>query len=286
MSAKVSSKKRTKRVHIVQEVIGLLISFVILIPFLLIVLNSLKPKRMANMLQFNLDGVSLGQFLENYKTVFQEANLLSSLGNSVVVTLVSTILVILCSSMAAFVVVRRNSKAMQRINSMVIVGLTLPMAMVPTYFMLNKIHLSTGIGAYAGSILVYVASNFAFAFFLFTGFMKGVPSQIDEAAIIDGAYPLTLFFKVVFPLLKPINVTVAISVAMTVWNDFNISLYLLNSPQRSTAVLSTYLFMGQKASSWNLLFTDVVLVSLPMILVYLLLQKHIVAGLTAGAVKG
>lgn len=175
---------------------------------------------------------------------------------------------------------------MQRIDSLIIVGLTLPLAMVPTYFMLNKLHLSTGIGAYAGAILVYVASNFAFAFFLFTGFMKGVPVQIDEAAIIDGATPLKLFFSVIFPLLKPINVTVAISVAMGVWNDFNISLYLLNSPERSTAVLSTYLFMGQKASSWNLLFTDVVLVSLPMIFVYLILQKQIVAGLTAGAVKG
>lgn len=286
MSVKVSSKKRTKRVQAGQEIFGLLISFVILIPFLLIVLNSLKTKRMANMLQFNLEGASFGQFLENYRTVFEEANLVSSLFNSVIVTLISTMLVIICASMAAFVVVRRNSKMMKKINNMIIVGLTLPLAMVPTYFMLNKIHLSTGVGAYAGAILVYVASNFAFAFFLFAGFMKSVSSQIDEAAIIDGATPLNLFFKVIFPLLKPINVTVAISVAMTVWNDFNISLYLLNSSERSTAVLSTYLFMGQKASSWNLLFTDVVLVSLPMILVYLFLQKHIVAGLTAGAVKG
>lgn len=232
MSVKVSSKKRTKRMRIVQEIIGLLISFVILIPFLLIVVNSFKTKRMAN--------------------------LLSSLCNSVIVTFISTVLVIICSSMAAFVVVRRGTKMMKRIDSMIIVGLTLPLAMVPTYFMLNKPHLSTGAGAYAGAVLVYVASNFAFAFFLFTGFMKGVPTQIDEAAIIDGATPLRLFFSVIFPLLKPINVTVAISVAMTVWNDFNISLYLLNSSERSTAVLSTYLF----------------------------LQKHIVAGLTAGAVKG
>lgn len=286
MSVKVSSKKRTKRMRIVQEIIGLLISFVILIPFLLIVVNSFKTKRMANLLQFNLDGASFGQFLDNYRTVFEEANLLSSLCNSVIVTFISTVLVIICSSMAAFVVVRRGTKMMKRIDSMIIVGLTLPLAMVPTYFMLNKLHLSTGAGAYAGAVLVYVASNFAFAFFLFTGFMKGVPTQIDEAAIIDGATPLRLFFSVIFPLLKPINVTVAISVAMTVWNDFNISLYLLNSSERSTAVLSTYLFMGQKASSWNLLFTDVVLVSLPMIFVYLFLQKHIVAGLTAGAVKG
>lgn len=286
MSIKTSSKKRTKRIQIVQEVAGLLISFVILIPFLLILVNSFKTKRMANMLQFNLDGGSFSQFLDNYKTVFEEANLISSLLNSVLVTVLSTVLVIICSSMAAFVVVRRGSKMMQKINSMVIVGLTLPLAMVPTYFMLNKLHMSTGTGAYVGAVLVYVASNFAFAFFLFTGFMKGVPPQIDEAAIIDGVSPLALFFKVIFPLLKPINVTVAISVAMAVWNDFNISLYLLNSSERSTAVLSTYLFMGQKASSWNLLFTDVVLVSLPMIIVYLLLQKHIVAGLTAGAVKG
>lgn len=108
MKTKLSSKKRTKRVQTAQEIAGLFVSFVILIPFLLILVNSFKTKRMANMLQFDLEGVSFSQFLDNYKTVFEEANLLSSLCNSVIVTFVSTVLVILCASMAAFVVVRRG----------------------------------------------------------------------------------------------------------------------------------------------------------------------------------
>ena len=171
-------------------------------------------------------------------------------------------------------------------NNLIVAGLTLPAAMVPTYYMLSRMHMSSGPMAMVGAILVYTAINFAFAFFLYTGFIKGLPSELDEAGVMDGISPFGLYFKIILPLLKPATVTIIITEALSIWNDFGVSLYLLNSSKRTTAVLTTYLFMGQKSSQWNLLFADVILVSLPVILLYFCLQKYIVAGLTSGAVKG
>mgnify|MGYP002577394775 FL=1 len=265
---------------------GVLISFLVLIPFLMVFLNSMKSKRQANLLQLSLTGISWEQFLENYGTVIREARLVSSFLNSAVVTFLGAALVLSCASMAAFVVVRRKTRAMKAVNNFIVMGLTLPLAMVPVYFMLSKVHMTTGTGAVAGAILIYAASIFPFIFFIYTGFIKGISSEIDEAAIIDGASPLLMYFGIIFPLLKPVTITALMHCVMSIWNDFGISLYLLNSAKRTTAVLTTYLFMGQKASDWQLLFADVVLVSMPIVILYLFMQKYIVAGLADGAVKG
>ena len=278
------NKKKIKQV--VFEIMGVLISFLVLIPFLMVFLNSMKSKRQANMLQLSLTGISWEQFLENYGTVIREARLVSSFLNSAVVTFLGAALVLSCASMAAFVVVRRKTRAMKAVNNFIVMGLTLPLAMVPVYFMLSKVHMTTGTGAVAGAILIYAASIFPFIFFIYTGFIKGISSEIDEAAIIDGASPLLMYFGIIFPLLKPVTITALMHCVMSIWNDFGISLYLLNSAKRTTAVLTTYLFMGQKASDWQLLFADVVLVSMPIVILYLFMQKYIVAGLADGAVKG
>lgn len=270
----------------IYEVFSFILSLIVVIPFVLIILNSFKDHGSANKLLLNFKGASWAQAVANYTQVFKEANLLSSTVNSLIVTAFSVVLIVFLSSMAAFVVVRRRTRAMSIINNIIIAGLTLPVAMVPTYFMLYKLNMTKGVAAYIGAILVYTAVNFAFAFFLYTGFIKGIPTELDEAAIIDGVSPRALFFKIIFPLIKPATVTVVISEALSVWNDFGISLYLLNSSQRSTAVLTTYLFLGQKSSYWNLLFADVVMVSIPIIILYLCLQKYIVSGLMSGAVKG
>ena len=278
------NKKKIKQV--VFEIMEVLISFLVLIPFLMVFLNSMKSKRQANLLQLSLTGISWEQFLENYGTVIREARLVSSFLNSAVVTFLGAALVLSCASMAAFVVVRRKTRAMKAVNNFIVMGLTLPLAMVPVYFMLSKVHMTTGTGAVAGAILIYAASIFPFIFFIYTGFIKGISSEIDEAAIIDGASPLLMYFGIIFPLLKPVTITALMHCVMSIWNDFGISLYLLNSAKRTTAVLTTYLFMGQKASDWQLLFADVVLVSMPIVILYLFMQKYIVAGLADGAVKG
>lgn len=278
------TKKKIKQT--IFEMAGILISFLVLLPFLMVLLNSMKDKRQANLLQLSLDGISLGQMVENYGTVIREARLVSSFLNSGIVTFCASALVLTLASMAAFVVIRRKTKAMKLVNNFIVMGLTLPLAMVPLYFMLSKLHMTTGTGATIGAVLAYAASSFPFVFFIYTGFIKGISGEIDEAAMIDGASPLLMYFGIIFPLLKPVTITALMHCVMSIWNDFGISLYLLNSPKRTTAVLTTYLFMGQKSSDWQLLFADVVLVSLPIIILYLCMQKHIVAGLSDGAVKG
>jgi raffinose/stachyose/melibiose transport system permease protein len=274
-------KKQIK--FLIRNIISILLSLIVLTPFFMIILNSMKTHREANKLQLNFIGISFKQILENYYRVFALTNLSKGFFNSFVVTSISALAVIITASMAGFVISRRKTKVLKILNMIIISGLTLPLATVPIFFILNKIGL---INTYIGAILVYTAGNFAFAYFLFVGYYKTLSAEIDEAAIIDGANPLVLFFKIIFPLLKPATVTVLITQIMSIWNDFNISIYLLNSPAKRTAVLSTYSFIGQKASEWNLLFADVVVVSLPVVIIYLCLQKHIVSGLTAGALKG
>lgn len=167
------NKKKMKQV--VFETIGVLISFLVLIPFLMVFLNSMKSKRQANLLQLSLTGISWEQFLENYGTVIREARLVSSFLNSAVVTFLGAALVLSCASMAAFVVVRRKTRAMKAVNNFIVMGLTLPLAMVPVYFMLSKVHMTTGTGAVAGAILVYAASIFPFIFSSIPVLSKGFP---------------------------------------------------------------------------------------------------------------
>jgi raffinose/stachyose/melibiose transport system permease protein len=278
--------KARKRKQMALDGLGILISFIILVPFFLVVVNSMKTKRNANLLKLSLDGISFSQTAENYTEVFQEARIPSSFLNSLIATVGGSLLVLVFASMAAFIIVRRKSRISAILNNFIIIGLTLPLSMVPIYFMLGKMHLNTGTAAMFGAILVYGASLFPFTFFIYSGFIKGITREIDDAAIIDGAGPYTLFFKIILPLLKPVTVTALMNSVMTIWNDFGISLYLLNSSKRTTAVLTTYLFVGQKASEWQLLFADVVMVAMPVVILYLCMQKYIVAGLSDGAVKG
>jgi ABC-type sugar transport system, permease component len=247
------------------------------------IINSFKNYGEANSLSLHLPHTGLKQIVDNYTTVIKSANLFMGYKNSLIVTFISVTLVILLSSSAAFIISRRKQKLIQYINILIILGMTVPISIVPTYFIVRYMGLGK---SFLGISLVYVASNFSIAVFLYTGFLKSIPRDIDESAIIDGCGSLMLFSRVIFPLLKPVTVTVLICSFMTVWNDFLMAIFLLNSPKKFTAVLTTYAFYGEKSSNWNLLFADVILISLPVVLLYLFLQRFIVSGMTSGAVKG
>jgi raffinose/stachyose/melibiose transport system permease protein len=137
-----------------------------------------------------------------------------------------------------------------------------------------------------GMIFVLIASNISWGMFIMTSFMRTIPREMDEAAIIDGCGPLRLFYRIIFPLLKPVIMTNVVIIGMSTWNDLQTPLYMLNSSKNLTMPLTVYNFMGRYFSQWNLIFADLVLVGLPMVLMYAFLQKYIVSGITAGAVKG
>ena len=145
-------------------------------------------------------------------------------------------------------------------------------------------------GTKTGLILIYIGFRLPWIMFLCVGFIKGIPREIDEAAIVDGCgggiQTVSMFFRVIFPLLKPIVFTSIIIIAMGAWNEFQMPLYFLSSTKNMTLPVTVYWFYGQYYTSWNLVFADLMLTAAPIVILYLFCQRYIIAGMTAGAVKG
>lgn len=155
--------------------------------------------------------------------------------------------------------------------------------MVPTYILAKNLHLTDGL---AGIIMVSIAINFPYGVFLYTGFYKSIPREIDESAVIDGCSPYGLFFRVIFPLLLPVTITSIIIQFLAIWNDFTTAIYFLNTPSKYSLVMTTYFFFGAHAADWNLVFANLVIISLPVLILYIVLQRFVISGMTNGAVKG
>ncbi len=272
--------KKAKRWSMnIQTIIGYIISLVVLLPFVMILLTSFKTKKEAAEMSLALP--TQWNILENYTEVM-ETGVMNAFKNSCIVALLSVFLIVVCSACAAYVIQRRNSRFTNAISSFFVIGLIIPGQIIPTYMICNYLHLKT----FVGVALVMTAMNLPLGIFLYSGAMKSIPKEIDEAAIIDGCSSLRLFFNVIFPLLKPMTVTVFILAFMNVWNDFGTTIYFLNSSENYTLPLTIYHFFGTHSSDWNLVFADVVIVSLPVIILYFCAQKQIMSGMTSGAVKG
>lgn len=272
--------KKTKTINLILEVLLWVLSIFVIYPILMVVFTSFKTKGEASYLNISLPREWL---FENYKTVWEQGNVLRSLGNSCVITVSSVLIVVALTSMLSYVLVRRDTKPCRVIYRCMTFGIIAPFAALPT------IELLKGIGLYGGRvglICVYSALYIPFSTMLFTSFIKGIPRELDEAAVMDGAKGGKLFLQVIFPLLKPVLATTAVLNFMWIWNELQIPMYLLNSSAKWTLPLSVYNFYGQYSRSWNLVCADMVLISIPVILVYIFAQKYIIAGMTAGAVKG
>lgn len=271
--------KRTKTINLTLEIILWIFSLVTIYPLLLILLTSFKSKGEAAYLNINLP---TEWHLDNYVAVL-EKNFLRSLGNSVFITFLSVLLVTTLSSLFAFIIVRRDTKICRGFYRIITMGIIAPFSALPTIRLLQAIGLY---GSRTGLSLVYSALYMPFTTMLFSSFIRGIPKELDEAAVMDGAAGPGLFVKVILPLLKPILATTGILNFMWVWNELQIPMYLLNSSSKWTLPLSVYNFYGQFSRSWNLVCADVVLVSLPVIFLYIFAQKWVIDGMTAGAVKG
>lgn len=272
--------KKGKKAEILLSVILWSCSLVILVPVYMVVINSFKERtEAANM---NISWPSSFHIAENYAQMMREGGIARGFLNSALITAVCVAaLIVLCASMA-FIIQRKRCLLSDIINMTVIFGLVLPLQIIPTYFVCNFLHLSH----VPAAICVLIVANMSFTVFLYTGYMKSIPREIDESAWIDGASQYQLFVRIIFPLLKPVTVTAVIVNFMAVWNDFEISVYFLNSARNYTLPLTVYNFFGNHSSDWQLVFANVVIATLPVAVVYLALQKHIISGMTAGSVKG
>lgn len=262
------------------EIVLWVVSLIVLVPLAIAVLGAFKSQEEA--VAFSLS-LPTRWHLENFATVIEEAHIFRALLNSIFFASVSVVLTILFASMGAFVLARKGTKLADNLYLLFYIGLIMPLQTIPTISMLQNLHI---FGTYASIIVLSVGINAAFAVFLYTGFFKSIPRDIDEAALIDGASQLQMFFKVVFPLTKPISVTIATLIFMGIWNDINIPLYFMNDSKMWTMPMTIYNFFGMYYQSWHLVFANIVLIALPPFILYVFSQRYLVAGLSAGAVKG
>jgi len=258
-----------------------LVSFVYMVPLWMVLVNSFKEKRDANLFGLGLPP-GLAFRLDNYLKVIKEAGLVKYLMNGLFISGVSTVLIVVFSSMAAFVITRRKGRTTKAVYYYFASGIIIPVAFVPTYMVL----MGTGLNnTYLGLMLIYAAIIIPFSIFIFAGFVKTVPVQIDESAIMDGSGPVRLFFEIVLPLLKPATITIIVFSVMNVWNDVQLQLFFASNDKWGLP-MSVFKFSSMYYTEWNLIFADIILSMIPVLAVYFVGQKHMVSGLTAGAIKG
>lgn len=256
---------------------------VFIVPFLFILMNAVKSPEEARLLNFSWP--SDFAVVDNLKQVLETRDymLVVAFINSTTLTVASVALMVVLASMVAYVLQRRQSRWNILVNLFVLMGLIIPPAVVPTVWVLQELSLFKTM---SGMILIELAFGLAFCVLLFRAFIGSIPKELDEAAIMDGASPLRLYFQVVFPLLRPVIVTVIVVQSVFVFNDFANPLYFFPGDENATVQLTLYNFQSQYSTQYNLLFMNILLITIPPLLAYIAFQRQIVAGMTAGAVKG
>ncbi|WP_059050159.1 carbohydrate ABC transporter permease [Paenibacillus senegalimassiliensis] len=273
------TRKLAIRNYIVEALL-LLASLLIIFPILIMIFGSFKTS--AEVLSFSLALPEKWMF-SNYARVFEEGGIPRAFMNSLIITGISSVINIIASSAASFILARRDTKFANTLYMYFFMGLIAPMSTITTIRIVQWLGFY---GSMSSVILIYASLNTAFSVFLYSGFIKTIPKALDEVAFLEGANVFSVFFRIVTPLILPVNATVAIMVFMSVWNDITIPLYFLTDSSTWTMPLSIYNFYGKYSRDWNLIFANLVLTSLPVFILYLFGQKYIVSGLTAGAVKG
>ena len=280
------------------EIVAILLFLIYMLPFAIVIINSSKPS-----LQIIMDPLSFpkdpSQLFTNIQAVLTSSNVryVSSFFSTVIITVLSVGLLVLTSSMAAWVLVRTKTILSNIVFMVFVSAIVIPFQVVMfpliTWFHIIEVNLGLFPGPfrllqnYPGIILAYLGFGSSLSIFLFHGFIKSVPLELEEAANIDGCTKTATFFKIVFPILTPITVTVLILNGMWVWNDFLLPLLVLGSGNHvQTLPLAVANFVGSFVRRWDLILTSTMMTMLPIVIIFLILQKYIIKGIVDGAVKG
>ncbi len=287
-------EERRKRA-LVLTIIGIIIAVYVLFPFYLVVMNSFKVQADIVASPISLKGVSFNQFVTNLGAVVNNSNFnfWRALFSSVVITVVSLALLALFGAMAGWVISRNNKKKWATVIYMVfIASMIIPfqVVMLPLVSTFRDAGNFVGIpmlSTIPGIIFAYCGFGGAMTVFILTGFIKGVPYDLEEAASIDGCSPEGTFFKIILPLLKPVITTVTILNGMWIWNDYLLPSMLLGlNGKYKTLPVAVQAFVGSYVKQWDLILTAALLAIIPMIIIFLIAQKQIMNGMIEGAVKG
>jgi raffinose/stachyose/melibiose transport system permease protein len=273
----------TRRQYLIGFV-ALAVTFVVfVVPFIFVILTAVKSASEASRMEFSWP--TEWHLIENLIEVIQTRDymLLLAYFNSTVITVGAVALLVIFGAMIGYVLQRRDSPWNRVIYGFVLAGLIVPPAVVPTIWVLQGLSLFKTLH---GMVLIQIAYGLAFTVLLYRSFIATIPRELDEAARIDGAKPWQTFFRVVLPLLKPVTVTVIVVQSIAIFNDFTHPLYYLPGAENVTVQLTLYNFQSQFTSQMNLLFMNILLVTIPPLIVYIFFNRQIVAGMTKGAIKG
>lgn len=290
---------RTSKRSTLLTIVFAVISVIWLSPLFIVLLNSFKRKAYIFRNPFGISSVSLSDGIDkwtkgiskamcgwlNYANGIKNTDFFRCFGLSLWITVGSVFLIALCCSMCAWYITRVHNKMTKGIYMLCLFSMIVPFQMV--MFTLSKfsniLHLANPVGI----IVVYLGFGAGLAVFMFTGFIKGIPMEIEEAAVIDGCSPIQAYFRVIFPLLKPTTITIAILDAMWVWNDYLLPSLVLNVNKYKTIPIAVqFLKQSHGQLDWGAMMAVLVLAIVPLVVFYVICQKYIIDGVMAGAVKG
>lgn len=259
----------------------LALAFINLYPIFVLFLSSFKTTAEIFMKPFALPKVWK---FSNYIEAWNKANFAMYFKNSIIVTAASLVCIVFVSSMAAYVIARFNFRGKRFLFLYLIAGLALParLAIIPIFLTVRDLHLQD---TYTSLVLVYTAGGIAFSMFLLVNFFKSLPRELEEAARIDGAGPFRIYWSVDLPLLKPAIATVVIFNFIDIWNDFFFPLILINKDALKTIPLGIQAFYGEYGVRWDLLFAGLNISVVPVLILFVIMSKQFISGLTEGAVK-
>lgn len=275
-----------KAVNVLIFIFLIIIAICFLYPLIFILLNSFKGKLFISRNPFSIPDAETFVGMANYVTGITKTGMLSAVGYSFFITIVSVVMIILFTSMTAYYITRVHSKITSVLYYMFVFSMIVPfqMVMFPMVALADQFHLKNPLGM----CLLYLGFGAGLSVFMFSGFVKSIPLEIEEAAMIDGANPLESYFQVVFPILKPTAITVAILNAMWIWNDFLLPYLVIGvGTEYKTIPVVVQMLVGSNGNKdMGALMAMLVVAIIPIIIFYLCCQKYIIEGVVAGAVKG
>ncbi|MGD6857431.1 carbohydrate ABC transporter permease [Bacillus infantis] len=274
------NRKYTGRTFLL-EIIGIILGLIFLIPFYFVAVNSVK-----SFAEILLDAAAFPKevLFANYSKVWEIINFPRAFWNSVIITVLSNIGLVIISSMAAWKMVRTPGRFSKILFILFVSAMVIPFqtVMIPLMKLGGALNITNSI---PGLIMMYFGFGVPLSLFLYHGFVKTVPREIEESALIDGCSQFGVFWRIVFPLLKPITVTVVILNTLWIWNDFLLPLLVLQDAELRTIPLATSSFFAQYTKQWDMGLAALVLGITPVIIFFLFLQKHIIKGIASGSIK-
>jgi raffinose/stachyose/melibiose transport system permease protein len=255
-----------------------------LMPMLIVLMNSFKGRFFISDAPFALPDAQTFIALKNYTSGIAKTGFIQAFGWSLFITVFSVLTIVLFTSMTAWCITRVKSKLSSFLYYLFVFSMIVPFQMV--MFTMSKMANIMRLDNPVGIIVIYLGFGAGLSVFIFSGFIKSIPHEIEEAATIDGCSPIQTFFLVVFPILKPIAITVAILNTMWIWNDYLLPYLVIGSNYKTIPIAVQYLQGGYGSRDMGAMMAMLVLAIVPIIIFYLSLQKYIIEGVVAGAVKG